>query len=143
MSFINEYISEDDNKKYKIEELWRRYHPWSRVAEPRHWAVDKSSNIYLIEVAVGMEEVGNRVTFVLWIDGAEILVDLRLSSENDPEFGKVSVWTLEKIYSQIESKVPDVMIKSALRSALLVYGTRSVYEKNVNPPQVIIKFPTN
>lgn len=51
MAFVNEYISEEDIKKYEIREIWDKFHPFSKndmnLLKKHSWTVDKERDVFL------------------------------------------------------------------------------------------------
>jgi hypothetical protein len=59
MPFVNEYVSDDDIEKYRLDELWLRYHPEYKSVPSiyRHnWTIDRERNTYFMVVGGGGRE---------------------------------------------------------------------------------------
>lgn len=76
MAFVNEYVSDEDVKKYGLEEINRRY---SKIDIPGRfsWTVDRERNIYLRKMRSDKDAFWEDFTF-FW--QGELLA-VRLSEE--------------------------------------------------------------
>lgn len=75
MAFVNEFVPEEDVKKYGLEEIDRRY----RRADLRpQWTVDRERDMYLRLVDIGREEDSNRLEFTFFWKGVLLYVQLKL-----------------------------------------------------------------
>ena len=76
MTFVNEYASEEDIKKYNLEELKLRYHVHLRRTgwpyKKHMWTIDREKQIFLICVDHGREEHSNRHIWVMRTQDEEI-----------------------------------------------------------------------
>ena len=59
MAFVNEYISEENIKKYDIEVLNKKYY---KAHHKSHWTVDHERDMYLRYMCKGREEFGDQYT---------------------------------------------------------------------------------
>lgn len=73
MAFVNECISEDDVKKFGIEEIDRQF---LKLTFQPHWTVDHEKNIYLRQVAAGREEFSEEKKYTLFFKNTLLIVDL-------------------------------------------------------------------
>ena len=140
MTFINEYVSDEDVKKYKLQEMWDRYHPFNKdVTGFRYtWTIDQEKEVFFIPVLSGREEYSNRKECIFYWQGIELEVTLTeqvLSSGN-----KLGVrWCLVSIRKPDGKKISDQEILSTLRDALRVYGYRGIW-RQVDGYQVELDF---
>lgn len=135
MPFINEYVSEDDVEKYKLVELWLKYHP-GRKSVPEgldfHWTVDKKNNMYFKIVSSGREELFNTKICILFIDGNEIEFELeQADSYMDAGDTLVKVWELIRIKPAMQEEKKQSVL-SVLRDALAAYGVAGIASHNNN-----------
>ena len=75
MAFINEYISDEDRKKFNIDDFDKRF--FVGGTKSRSWTVDKEKNIYLRNVARGREEFASESKWVLSWGGQLVFLDLK------------------------------------------------------------------
>lgn len=136
MTFINEFVSDEDINKYELNELWDRYHPVSPSKGVRHlsWTVDKEKNIFLIHLKSGREEFANESTFLLWWNGEEIIAHLlRYSGFCRPREGVGQViWELQDITSPQGIKVVEKDILDTLKLSLKTYGFMGAHREIKN-----------
>lgn len=123
MAFINEYISEEDIKKYDVKYAWEKI---SGPGEPSKytWTVDKEKNIYFIPMVSGKEEFSNQKLCALWWSGALLRVSLaNVGGQLDYDNSKGSVvWDLLRIWKPTDFILQDDEIIPILKEALVVYG---------------------
>lgn len=129
MAFVNEYVPEDDIKKYKLDEIWLKYHPEEKSV-PNHyrheWTVDRERDIYLKWVNVGREEYSSRLTFVLYWKGEFFTADLDLVGIGRPqkltERPYRKVWELVGIWPSQPKTATREEVLAVLKEALTVRG---------------------
>lgn len=98
MSFVNEYISDEDVNKYDIKNIYERFH----IAYYRpSWTVDKERDAYLRYVQRGREESAQEIDFLFYWQGD--LLYVRLHCEGGGEF-KGPGWSA---YSNLRIGVPE------------------------------------
>lgn len=129
MTFVNEYVSEEDIKKYMLDEIWLKYHPEEKSV-PNHyrheWTVDRERDIFLKWISVGREEYSNRLTFVLYWKGELFTVDIDLIGVGRPQ--KLTdrpykkVWELVGIWPSQPKTATREEVLTALKEALIVRG---------------------
>lgn len=137
MAFINEYVSDEDVKKYELEKMWDDFHPFYKHSykEPGFrfaWTVDRTRNAYFMPVHIGREEYSNQITCVLWIDGIQLVVVLNKGDESTENvkdgLGKV-VWYLSEIRKPVSNTTLDHSeIIELLKEALLEYGYDGIWK---------------
>jgi len=71
MGFVNEYISEENIKKYHIADIDRQF--FNSSFKPQ-WTIDKDKQVYLRLVGSGREEFATHKTFSFyWQDALHVL----------------------------------------------------------------------
>lgn len=147
MTFVNEFVPEEDVKKYDLDGLLNSYNPYSLNKLPhagfKHsWTVDRERGGYFLPVktveevgASGRNEPTNRKIFVLGWQDKTFSVELALSPETSSKIHAVPfkiVWELVRI---TPSELPDVLTKEILeiaKEALAVYGLWGVHRQVPN-----------
>jgi len=127
MGFVNEYASEADVARLGLPKLWKKYRRFPPDQGFRYdWTVDKDRKIYLIRVATGHEDLGNRVTFILGIPGTRFECALDLipgtSSGLLTEKPFRITWALVRIQPSIPDPDKRAATVSILKMALTTYG---------------------
>lgn len=128
MAFINEYISEEDRKKYNIDEIDKGYVVGATLA--RDWTVDKERDIYLRNVANGREDYSNLSDWTFYWSGE--LIKFRMEIIQTGRGEKGHKWAHKKI-TKIE--IPESLqaererIIQGIREALDVYKSGGVFSK--------------
>jgi len=74
MTFVNEYISAEEIKKYDLENINKRFIVGATKA--RDWTIDRKRNINLRNVANGREEFSHQSTWTFYWHGELILLEL-------------------------------------------------------------------
>jgi hypothetical protein len=100
MSFVNAYVSEEDAKKYDLDNLWNKYNRWgikmpeqlkSFDVRQHAWCVDKERGYWLFncncvlnyDSPSGIPEPTNKQVFILHVNGQNIEFILE-ASDWDP-----------------------------------------------------------
>ena len=102
MAFVNEYVPEEDVKKYGLTEMWLRYHPEydSYPASFRHkWTVDRERDAYFMVVVGGGRE-GEGPLCLLHFAAGRFSVQLRKARSSSIAFDEQPyriVWDLMDI----------------------------------------------
>lgn len=140
MTFINEFVSDDDVKKFKLNEMWDRYHPYSKgdmnVGFRHSWTIDREKNIFFIPARSGREEHSNRKECILYWKGIELKVIL-IKHGLSP--GPGVRWEVNSVQKPNVEVIPESEILSTLKAALGVYGYRGVW-RQVDEYQVEFDF---
>ena len=71
MSYVWEYISEEDKQRIGFAELIR---PWWR-SEPNYWAVDRETGNFLMDVTPRNEDTRNQMNYLFGWRGAVLSID--------------------------------------------------------------------
>ena len=124
MTFVNEYVSEEDFKKYGFEEIDRCY--GKSNARP-DWTIDRENDVYLRWIVSGEDEFKNQHDFIFYWKETLIFVRLRISN------GKVlgsrgwANWRLVimNLPEELQEKKPEII--ADLKAALTVYKDFGVY----------------
>lgn len=124
MAFVNEYVSDEDVKKYGLEEINRRY---SKVDIPGRysWTVDRERNIYLRKMRSDKDAFWEDFTF-FW--QGELLA-VRLSEEGTAIRGGTGTTRWKLIHLVLTDSLTDRRdeILAVLKEALRAYKTAGVY----------------
>lgn len=125
MAFVNEWVSDEDIKKYDLPSVWMKV-TWDTPIQ-YVWTVDRERNTFLIPYASGREEFSNHHDFVLWWDGE--LHKARLIKNNDRLDGLenlTTTWHLIGIDSDPGSVHSKEKVLAMLKEALRGYRLSGV-----------------
>lgn len=134
MAFINEYISEEDIKKYDIRGIWKQFHPFLTDEEldlsvdKYSWTVDKDREIFFIPLKSGKDEFSNQKSCALWWKGhllSVIIENVGGHLDYPNQIGSIT-WGLVNIDRPTDFIVMDSEVVSALKEALIVYRLRGI-----------------
>ena len=159
MPFVNEYASQEDIKKYGLEELWERYENGFKVFPSTRTSltIDRERDVFLMYVnnmrAKGEDRMqGPESVWVLYYQGEDIEVRLNHSPESIAPSGPLMEVLNEKRRALEEGKVYDHVIikqvwdllsikpthtqdttkeelKQIIKEALIVYGRAGARNK--------------
>lgn len=118
MAFVNEFVPEEDAKKYGLEEIDRHYRHSSFRPE---WTVDRDRDIYLREVESGREETAHHHGFTLYWKGALMFVRLARRGGGVRGGDGWTEWTLLGIAIPDELQANRAEIIADLKAALTAY----------------------
>lgn len=124
MAFVNEFVSEEDAKKYGLEEIDQRYR---RSSFRPVWTVDRERDIYLREVESGREEFANQYGYTFFWKGGLMFVRLTRRGGGARGGDGWSEWTLLGIAMPDELQANRAEIIADLKSALTAYKDFGVY----------------
>ena len=108
MAFVNEYVSEEDIKKYNLEEIWLEYNViYRKTGVPSHvrlnWTVDHDRCIYLMWIGgAGYDQ--DFTDWVLYLNGKSINFRLTKPGEGSKSFKEQPyriVWDLMSIHPEL------------------------------------------
>lgn len=116
MTFINEYISAENIKKYDIEALDKRFHKGHHKPS---WTVDHARDMYLRYMTQEHEEFSNYLTFCFYWKGVVIDVVVIATgggTRNGEQWGhyKLLRWNLAKNFA-----AQDGEIKADMKEAFI------------------------
>jgi hypothetical protein len=119
MAFTNEYVSDQDIKKYDLARVWMTLvndTPLQYI-----WTVDREQNAFLIGYARGREEFANHHDFAFWWDG-EIHKASLISNYAHGELENVTTtWQLIGIDCATGSKHTRDQVVALLKESLRAY----------------------
>lgn len=124
VTFINEITSDEDVKKFGLEEIDKKYR---HLTFRSGWTIDRERNIYLRKVESGREEYANQAGFTLYWKGT--LIYVALSSKGGGERGGAgwTEWTLRSINIPAELQDKREVIIADLKEALTAYKDFGAY----------------
>lgn len=139
MSFINEFVAEEDARKYGLDELKAKLDPWiwrdGRPSTFQHsWTIDRESGVFLMQ-AHALEQIGAsgrlqptlQKLYVLDIGGQRAQFVLEGHWTSTQEKPVPIRWHLvSDDLSEIRNMSREVVL-DYLRSALSAYGLMGVY----------------
>ncbi len=141
MVFINEYISEEDRRKYKIDELFLERNPQhKKVPEywELHWCRDKNRDLYLMSAGLTNQAVCEDVVeyFNFYVNGELFKYTLRHGpgcSINFSEDPYVVSWELVNVQKPSNTVLSIKDVTSLFKEALIAYGCdgRNEWIKNM------------
>lgn len=117
MTFVNEYVSDEDAKKYGLDSVWMKV----KGSTPFQyaWTVDRERNAFLIAYASGREEFANHHDFVLCWDGDIHKARLISHPDHGGYENVTTTWQLVGIDSDPDSvhsrEEITILLKEALR----------------------------
>lgn len=145
MVFINEYVSSEDIKKYRLDQSFLKRNPaYEEIPSgyKHKWTIDKERNFYL--QCTGMANQAREdevwIEFTLVMSGLIFIFRLELGagSINFNESPYIIVWDSLKIfYPHDFHGLPQEDVISVLKEALLVYGYDGARKQIEN---TIVKF---
>lgn len=131
MSFVTEVISEEDSKAYQIESIWKKYNKNTFYPDRRRWTIDRDRNAFLLRISAGRADLSNISRFILFIGGADFLIELTLDTDIGIENKMRYTWSLERTSSLKDSSVSESELKKILKSALIEYGLGLIEDRNI------------
>lgn len=122
MTFVNEFVSDEDIKKYDLPSVWMKIKgstPFQYL-----WTINHKRNVFLIEYSGGREELSNHIDFALWWDG--YIHKARLIKNNDRLEGLENLTTTWQLIGvdtdiDIDSVHSKEQVLNALKDALRAY----------------------
>ena len=144
MAFVNEWISQEDIKKYNLIELkdsylkkdYRSYKDWMKL----HWCVDRKREIwfmYVVSPHVDDHRVGftGEDFFILHYQGQNIeIVMHRVSKESSVKLSDIPfrvIWKLIRINGEAIKGFEYEEILSVLKEVLNTYGWMGIQDQEV------------
>lgn len=130
MSFVNEFVSNADVKKYDLDEV--NYKFWK--ADSRFdWTINRERDIYLRWMKSGRGESGLQQEFSLYWDGTLLAVRMSSSCVLRQDGTKALIWKLHHLVLPGAMKARRDEIIEDLKEALTVYktdGVRSTHDEH-------------
>ena len=144
MSFVNEYASDEDIEKYKLNDVWDRYFVhekgnYFRGNRPA-FTIDREQEVFLIILLGARVRGGYQQKFLLSINSFDVIVYLNKVDGGSLDLSErpyVIVWSLVKIEKPEGLDVSESVIIDTLKKAITVYGYRGV-KKQI--PDTLVKF---
>lgn len=124
MAFVNEYISEEDIKKYNIEALNEKLNIANY--EPT-WTVDNERDIYLRRVRRGREEFCDQITFFFSWKSLQMKMVLKEKGGGEQDGPQWTHYELIRIDAWDDIAPYKKEIIENLKEALTAYKTLGVY----------------
>lgn len=128
MAFVNEYISEEDVKKYNIKEIDEKlcvsHH------EPS-WTIDRERGVFIRYAYSGREELSSRITFYIYWNGRYFAFSVDVVEAGGVWRGEQ--WARYKLYKLWDMNSPSKPVEnidaiwSDIKDALTVYKDNGVY----------------
>lgn len=119
MAFVNEYVPEEDVKKYGLEIINRQY---QKTDIRYRWTIDRKRDVYLRWLKGGREEFCDQQDFTLYWKGALIFVRLRVIDAGGERGGKGwTRWALLFLGCPEELQAKKSEIIADLKEALTAY----------------------
>lgn len=128
MSFVNEYVSEENIQKYDLAGVRKKWRcdipPGFRYV----WTFDAERNCYFIPLYNGREELSNHSHCVLFYKGVHWDVEaIKESASREFDGHYRIVWGLIGIRPPVENGDLREELVAVLKEALTVFGHRGVY----------------
>ena len=145
MPFVNEYISEEDIKKWNLDDVIFRYNPTYKskgipFGHKFMWTIDRDQCVYLVCVRLGREERSSQSTWVLKAGDQEVEIEMDLADGGSTSYKEVPyivIWDLVRISRVNSTSIGRKKVIDLLKEALTVYGDNGV---NSYVDNVVVKF---
>lgn len=124
MAFLNEYVSEENIKKYDLESLYKKWSVWTPPRFQFSWTFDPYRDSYYIPMEIGREEESNQVRGVLFYNGIQWNVMVAKEKGGGLSFTENpyrQIWGLIYIKHPGGGFVPEDEIVPVLKEALTAY----------------------
>lgn len=125
MAFVNEYVSEDNIKKYDLEGLWKQVAYVAALPDDfRHtWTWDSEQESFYIPMSTGREEYSSHTTGTLYFKGVPWIVTIahRGGSSKFSEKPYKVTWGLISIKHPNGNAAPTEDLIPVLKEALIGY----------------------
>lgn len=140
MAFVNEYISAEDEKKYGLEEIDKRFR--FNGVHARDWTIDRDRSIYLRIVARGGgsdPDLRSQSKWTFCWKGHLLVLELdALDGSGEPGMPGWSLWRLDGISIPDELAPQQSQIISDLKEALTAYRGGGVFSANYSSYDVTL-----
>ena len=124
MAFVNEYVSDNNIKKYNLESLRIKCKGWIPPRFRFDWTFDSERDSYFIPMESGREENSNQVRGVFYFKGIEWDVKVSLEPGCSLSFSEnpyQQIWGLIHIKHPSGGQVPENELVPVLKEALVTY----------------------
>ena len=146
MNFTNEFATPQDIDRYKLKELWNSYHPNSKgepfLGRQPGITIDRKNDVWLLPINQGIGEYGNRTTWILYLAGVMVRIDLDLvegTSQNLDDRPFNMVWNLGYVKMPQDLAHDQREVLDIVKEAISVYGYRGV-KQQVPETRVVFDF---
>ncbi|HSH72871.1 MAG TPA: hypothetical protein VK974_07425 [Methylophilaceae bacterium] len=145
MAFINEYVSDEDIKKYKFDEKFMYRHPEYKSLPAffkPYWAIDRERNTYVKWINGANPAIEDIVwkDFELYWEGSSFIFRLTHAKGCSKVFTDdpyLIVWNLIKMTpADLESNLKEKVL-ALFKEGLQVYGYQSISRQI---PNTVVKF---
>ena len=152
MAFVNEIVSEEDIKKFGLDELMREFRSYTwRNGRPstfvHAWTIDRGRGIFFVPVKV-VEEIGpsgrpeptRRDICILGWQGKRVQLTIDRGAGSSVQFADSPfriVWELVDINTSQIPEMPREEIIGVLKEALTVFGHDGVHWQ---VPNTVVEF---
>ncbi|PIE74112.1 MAG: hypothetical protein CSA19_01445 [Deltaproteobacteria bacterium] len=130
MAFVNEYVTEADNKRYNLDELWARYNGVlsQKLPDKKCWVIDREKEIWLLDTgripdpdldhAYLPEQI-----WTLHYQGDNIEVRIQVSDDKEIAGKQYKrVWDLLALSSDALENLQTELLLQILEEMLKTYG---------------------
>jgi hypothetical protein len=144
VAYVNEYASDEDIEKYKLNEVWDRYHPHKK--DRRFWGrkpeltIDRDRDVFLMVHSSGAVAAGTQYRFLLSIKGKEAFVYLNLVEGSSPKFSDrpfYRIWDFVKTRISEYCDIEESEIIQEAKKAVSAFGYNGA-RKQI--PETVVKF---
>ncbi len=131
MSFVNEYISDEDRKKFDIDEIDGNFHV-GKTRSPQ-WTIDRDRNIYLRCVARGREDIAHKSTWTFFWSGELLILKVELLAtkggvgDDAWSHKKINNFKLPERFKEKRDQIID-----DLKEAFIAYKDGGVFSKTAS-----------
>ena len=149
MAIINEYVSQEDIKKYNLEKLVKKYkfYPRHLQIDSISWTVDKERDIWLIRCAEEHDpDIDHGTTrehiFTLHYKGVDIEVRVWLEEDSQTNIyisPFIVIWRFLSVNPSSFDGVDEKEIKEVLKEFLTAHGDRGIRAQREGK-NAIVKF---
>jgi len=129
MAFVNEFASNENIKKYKLDELHRKWGGRFSPSDRFEWIFDAEREYFYIVVASGREEESNQKTGFLFMNGVLWETRVRVEPTGSKSFDERpyrKVWGLIYLKGSPEATPEHQTATDALKEALVAYRVSGV-----------------
>ena len=137
MTFVNEYVSDEDKQKIDWASIPHPHFKDPRIKlDPRRWIVDRDRDIFLMWTGRGRDEGANQHDFLFWWKGSPMPLSL---AEHWIDKHTVCWRRLGLSYPRSLQSEHEAIVNS-IKQALLVYGGGFAPELGMSPVAVQFDF---